>query len=415
MFSHSTLICPFSYPLLYSLILPSWLSWRAALRMASGLTYLTLISVVYFRSSPGHRSGACRSAPLLAKKLERKKEKQLKQFKLLKPSFNRPKQTKKQPKKPKQSPSRKLERQFTEDEEITVAKRKAVIARRTADRDGSVSSAISGLNSSSSGPNSSGHNSNGTNSSGPNSNGTNSTPNSNATSRPNNSRNDGSNATVPNSGNSGNSSDTKTTTESSNRHSEARTMSTTLNSITTSSHLTSGSLTSANTDTDVVCIDIPDEESSDHCRQSKSFSSLLFRRQSSEQSDRRLEERLERALSNKAIPKRALPIRALSTRRTLLARRTLTNGRTLPARRTLSVRARPERWSLKRLLDCLKRKQYSLNNLFRRLIRSAYLIEYLRLLKSRDLRLIIIFYFLGSLGQIYLAIVVSMAFDSRSS
>lgn len=372
-------------------LLSSWLSWRAALRMASGLTYLTLISVVYFRSSPSHRPRTCRTAPILAKKLEKKKEKQLKQLKLLKP-FNRPNQPKKsgqfkKPKSPRQC--KKLEPQFTEDEEITVAKRKAAatIARRAADRDGSVSSAISGLNSS------------GLDSSGPNSNG------------PNNSLNGGPNATVPNSGNS---SDTKATTESGSRHSDARTISTTVNSTTTNSHLTSGSLTSANTDTDVVCIDMPDEDSSEQCKQSKSFTSLLFRRQSSEQSDRRLEERLERALSNKAIPKRALPIRALSTRRTLLARQTLLNRRSLPARRTLSVRARPERWSygkkwsLKRLLDCLKRKQYCLNNLLRRVIRSANLVEYLGLLKSRDLRLIIIFYFLGSLGQIYLAIVVSI-------
>ena len=324
------------------MLFPSWLSWRAALRMASALTYLTLVSVVYFRSSPGHRR-SCRTAPILGKKLEKKNEKQLKQLKLLKPSKmseqaqNRPGEVKR---------FRHFEQHFAADEAV---KKTVAATRRTTDRDGSVSSAISGLNSSDL-----------NNSGGP-------------------------TAAVQNSGNS---SDTKTNTESSNRSSTARTMSTAVNSF------TSGSLT--NGDTDVICIDMPDEDLSERQVKARSFASFLFRRQSSEQSDRKLEERLERALSNKAIPKRALPIRALCTRRTLLARRTPT-GRFV----------RPERWSFRRLFDSLKRKQCCLNNLLRRVIRSANLIEYLGLLKSRDLRLIIIFYFLGSLGQIYLAIVVS--------
>lgn len=324
----------------------SWLSWRAALRMASGLTYLTLISIVYFRSSPSHRS-TCRTAPIRSKKLEKKSEKQLK---LLKPS-----KKSEQFQKFGKSSGQPEQRQFAPDDRKTTS-------TRPADRDGSVSSAISGLNSSDL----------------------------------NNSLNGG-----PAAVNSGNSSDTKANTES-NRSSETRTLSTTASAtVSTTNNTANSCLTSSSlANTETVCIDM-DEDSSGQCKASRSFASFLFRRQSSEQSDRKLEERLERALSNKAIPKRALPIRALSPRRTVLARRTPATRRALPARRLV----RPERWSLKRLFDLLK--QCRLNNLLRKIIRSANLAEYLSLLKSRDLRLIIIFYFLGSLGQIYLAIVVS--------
>lgn len=344
-----------SFCLIIHMPFPSCLSWRAALRMASGLTYLTLVSIVYFRSSPGHRR-SCRTAPILgSKKLEKKNEKQLKQLKLLKPS-KKPGHQLQQPQKLKRSGP--FEQHFAADE--IVRRTAAAAMRKTAtDRDGSVSSAISGLNSS-----------------------------------------DLNNSAAPTAAGQtiGNSSDTKTNTENSNRGSEARTLSTTVNSF------TSGSLTAG--DTDVVCIDMPADEDDRQVKAARSFASFLFRRQSSEQSDRKLEERLERALSNKAIPKRALPIRAYSTRRTLLARRTPVTHRPLPAYRFV----RPERWSFRRLLDALKRKQCCLNNLMRRVIRSANLIEYLGLLKQKDLRLIIIFYFLGSLGQIYLAIVVSTTY-----
>ena len=305
--------------------------------MASGLTYLALVSIVYFRSAPSHR---CRTAPILGKKLEKKNDKQLKQLKLLKPS--------KKPKKARQlQNSRKFKWPAQTGQRADATDGKTRRFEGTLANEGTDSNLTNNLNG-------------------------------------------GLNAAVRNSANSG---DAMANAESSNRNSDARTLSTTM------SYLRSAS--SANADTS---IDMPDEDSSDQCKASRSFASFLFRRQSSEQSDRKLEERLERALSNKAIPKRALPIRALCTRRTLLARRTAVTRRTLPVRRSV----RPERWSLKRLFDSLKRKQCCLNSLLRRLIRSANLIEYLGLLKSRDLRLIIIFYFLGSLGQIYLAIVVSI-------